>query len=355
VIGSELQRQNTMKTLTILPLLTGLTAATFALEADYAPPAPGSYSLPVIKAAADGALLDHKGRPVRLADLTLGRITVMSFIYTRCSDAKACPYATGVLLDLHRASAEDAELAEAMRLVSMSFDPVNDTPQRMADFSAIAEERPQAAPWHFVTAPSVRELAPVLAAYGQAVDKKRNASDPLGPLNHTLRVFLVDAAGCIRNIYSSGTLDLRLVLADVRTLMLESPPALTPAEAVNHPGETVKVSFKVESAAHVTDITDRDDPQPVEVLLLDGRNDGGPATPSELASVVVQIPVTAFGEFEARDAAELVRRFSGKTVTVAGEVRTEPHPLRHGGEGRAQSRVRMVVTDPSQIAIHSRP
>jgi hypothetical protein len=41
-------------------------------------------------------------------------------------------------------------------------------------------------------------------------------------LNHSLRVFLVDSAGNIRNIYSSGTLDLRLVLADVKTLMLES-------------------------------------------------------------------------------------------------------------------------------------
>jgi cytochrome oxidase Cu insertion factor (SCO1/SenC/PrrC family) len=40
--------------------------------------------------------------------------------------------------------------------------------------------------------------------------------------NHTLRVFLIDRDGNIRNIYSSGTLDPRLVLADVRTLMLES-------------------------------------------------------------------------------------------------------------------------------------
>jgi protein SCO1 len=41
------------------------------------------------------------------------------------------------------------------------------------------------------------------------------------PLNHTLRVYLIDQDGRIRNIYSSGTLDLRLVLADVKTLLLE--------------------------------------------------------------------------------------------------------------------------------------
>ena len=66
------------------------------------------------------------------------------------------------------------------------------------------------------------ELQPILAAYGQAVDKKQNPSDPTGPLNHTLRVLLIDAAGKIRNIYSSGTLDPRLLLADVRTLMIEA-------------------------------------------------------------------------------------------------------------------------------------
>ncbi len=54
------------------------------------------------------------------------------------------------------------------------------------------------------------------------MDQKQNPLDPTGPLNHTLRVFLIDRAGRIRNIYSSGTLDARLVLADVRTLMMES-------------------------------------------------------------------------------------------------------------------------------------
>ena len=40
-------------------------------------------------------------------------------------------------------------------------------------------------------------------------------------LYHILRVFLIDREGRIRNIYSSGTLDPRLVLADVKTLLLE--------------------------------------------------------------------------------------------------------------------------------------
>jgi hypothetical protein len=45
------------------------------------------------------------------------------------------------------------------------------------------------------------------------VDKRANASDPQGPLYHR--------EGRIRNICSSGTLDPRLVVADVKTLLLE--------------------------------------------------------------------------------------------------------------------------------------
>jgi len=186
---------------------------------DYEPPVPGSYALPVVKVAADGALLDSDGRSLNLRDLTHGRVTVLSFIYTRCAATKACPYATSVLGQLHLVSAEDKTLARNMRLVSMSFDPEYDTPQRLAAYSAYAEK--SGCEWRFVTAKSRADLDAILDAYGQAVDKRPNPADPQGPLYHTLRIFLIDRNGRIRNIYSSGTLDPRLIVADVKTLLLE--------------------------------------------------------------------------------------------------------------------------------------
>src|SRR5881296_3152727 len=74
---------------------------------DYAPPVPGSYALPVIKVAPDGAIINSARKALNLCELTRGRITVLSFIYTRCAAPKACPYATGVLYDLHALSADD--------------------------------------------------------------------------------------------------------------------------------------------------------------------------------------------------------------------------------------------------------
>ena len=188
---------------------------------DYDQPAPGSYSLPVVKVAPDGALLDSEGKSLNLRDLMHGRITLLSFIYTRCAAPKACPYATGVLSQIHDLSADDKTLAKSMRLVSLSFDPEYDTPQRLAAYSENVREQGSGCEWRFVTTKSRSELEPILAAYDQAVDRRQNPADPQGPLYHVLRVFLIDREGRIRNIYSSGTLDPRLVVADVKTLLLE--------------------------------------------------------------------------------------------------------------------------------------
>jgi cytochrome oxidase Cu insertion factor (SCO1/SenC/PrrC family) len=200
-------------------------------DSDYEAPAPGSYTLPVIKLAGDGEVVDSQNRSLPLRNLTHGRVTVMSFIYTRCAVARACPYATGVLMQLHQQSQDDPALAKGMRLVSISFDPAGDTPERMAAYSALARTNRPAAEWQFVTTRSQVQLQPILDAYGQAVDQRTNSNDPQGPLYHILRVFLIDSEGQVRNIYSSGTLDPRLILADVKTLLSESttsrskPPA----------------------------------------------------------------------------------------------------------------------------------
>jgi cytochrome oxidase Cu insertion factor (SCO1/SenC/PrrC family) len=200
---------------------TSAAAAPLTDGYEYAAPKPGTYSLPVVKKAADGEVIDPEGRPHHLRELIHGRVTVMSFIYTRCAAAKACPYATGVLMQLHRASEEDPALTKGLRLISMSFDPAGDTPERMKGYSALATSEKPRAEWFFLTTASQEKLSPILEAYGQAVGRKSNPLDPTGPLNHVLRVFLIDREGRIRNIYSSDTLDPRLVLADIKTLLAE--------------------------------------------------------------------------------------------------------------------------------------
>lgn len=183
--------------------------------------APGSYQLPPIKQAAGGVVLDDAGRRHDLSELLRGRTTVLAFIYTRCGDV--CPSATFDMSRLQDLAAQDRRLSSRMQLVTMSFDPEHDAPEVMREFAAQWRSADEAAPnWLFLTAPDLKTIAPVLAAYNQRVDRKSDAASPGGPLSHIFRAFLIDRGGMIRNIFSLDFFDPELVLNDVRTLLLES-------------------------------------------------------------------------------------------------------------------------------------
>jgi cytochrome oxidase Cu insertion factor (SCO1/SenC/PrrC family) len=188
-------------------------------EYDYEVPAPGSYQLPVLQPAADGTVIGTNGAPVSLHELMRGRVVVLSFIYTRCTDPKACMRATGVLSELQRLSREFPGLADRLLLLTLSFDPSYDSPEVMARYGRVSLAQGEGAEWLFLTTRNQSELAPLLEAYGQRVDKRKKA-DAYGPYYHPLRVYLIDQKQQVRNIYSFGLLDPRLVATDAQTLVL---------------------------------------------------------------------------------------------------------------------------------------
>lgn len=189
---------------------------------DYDPPEPGSYRLPAIKPAPDGRVLDARGRQRQLHELMDGRITVLAFIYTRCSDPQGCPLSLSLLYDLQYVARRDPEIGDNLRLLALSFDVEHDTPEVLADYAASGHGgHGEAGDLLFLTTPSQAVLGPILEAYDQPIGRKLDAADPFGPYTHQLRVFLIDPERRIRNIYSLGFLDPRLVATDIRTLLIE--------------------------------------------------------------------------------------------------------------------------------------
>jgi cytochrome oxidase Cu insertion factor (SCO1/SenC/PrrC family) len=196
-------------------------------EFDFDPPAPGSYRLPIIRAAADGRVLDTQGHSRSLHEVFDGKIVLLSFIYTRCTDARGCPLATAVLYKIFGGSRSDPELAANLRMLSLSFDPEHDTPEVMAGYRhGSSPEWSGGAEWLDLTTASNADLQPILTAYEQVVrrrvDEHGNPTDAFG---HQLRAYLIDRHQRIRNIYGLGFLDPRLLIADVRTLLAEEKAA----------------------------------------------------------------------------------------------------------------------------------
>jgi cytochrome oxidase Cu insertion factor (SCO1/SenC/PrrC family) len=189
-------------------------------EYDYDVPEPGTYELPVLKPAADGAVLGGDGKPVRLHNLGKGKIVILSFIYTRCTDPRACLRASGVLKQLQELTLAEPALTTNVLLLTLSFDPAHDTPEVMSRYGKVFSRKRGGADWLFLTTQDRDQLMPLLERYGQQVDAAKPGSAD-GPYNHPLRVYLIDGQKRIRNIYSYGLLDPRLVMTDVRTLMME--------------------------------------------------------------------------------------------------------------------------------------
>ena len=188
----------------------------------YTPPAVGSYQLPPITEASNGTVLLEDGTESRLFDLMGDRVVLFSFIYTRCNDINGCPLANAVFHKLQAKLQERPEIAQATRLLSMSFDPERDTPEVMKEFGQGLGGN--GVDWQFLTAQDRDTLQPILGDYGQYTIREYDESgEYTGDFAHMLRVFLIDRELRIRNIYSVAFLHADILINDLETLLLESP------------------------------------------------------------------------------------------------------------------------------------
>jgi protein SCO1/2 len=199
-------------------------AATATVQMDFVPPAPGSYELQRIMRAADGRVLDTEGKSHDLSRFTGGKVTLLSFIYSSCADPGGCPYAYMVFHQLQSRLARDPRLASQVRLVSLSFDPMRDTPEVLALYAGDNARAGRPVEWAFLTTDSVKDLLPILDGFGQDVflDIDPASGEHLGTYSHVLKVFLIDRDRMVREIYTTAYLMPDMVYNDIVTLLLEA-------------------------------------------------------------------------------------------------------------------------------------
>jgi protein SCO1 len=189
---------------------------------EFTPPEPGSYTLQHIQHAPDGTVQDAQGRLRPLAGVVTGKITLLSFFYTYCTDAFGCPFAYSTLVTLREQLLADPALAKRVRFVNISFDPAHDTPMQLRAYGGAFATDPRFE-WRFFTTPSVRTLLPLLDGFGQDVSVETDERGrPTRTRYHTLKMFLLDAAGEVREIYALDYLQPQVMLGDIRTLALEN-------------------------------------------------------------------------------------------------------------------------------------
>src|SRR5438477_3681320 len=92
---------------------------------------PQQPQLDVFGRAPDFALTDQTGVTFASASLA-GRVTLLDFVYTHCTDA--CPLLSATFQEAQRKLADDKLLGDRVMLVSLSVDPQHDTPAVLAEY-----------------------------------------------------------------------------------------------------------------------------------------------------------------------------------------------------------------------------
>ena len=186
----------------------------------FAAPVPGTYRLPQLGMAADGNVLDSAGHPLTLHHLIghSNKVVLLSFIYSTCSDVNGCPLATAVFHKLKNRLEKEPALARRLRLITLSFNPEHDTPERMKEYGEAFQGKD--VEWLFLTTRNEQALQPILRSYKQTVEKIYDAEGKFtNTFSHNLRVYLIDQHKQIRNIYNTELLHPDTLISDIQTLL----------------------------------------------------------------------------------------------------------------------------------------
>ena len=156
----------------------------------------------------DAAFVDQNGTK-RAFSAFKGSTVVLTFIYTRCPIPTFCP-----LMDRHFASLQQTLKADPamqrVQLLSISFDPITDTPAVLRKHARELKADPQR--WTFFTGD--RDVIDQFAArFGVSVSRSLN--DALD-ISHTLRTAIVDADGKLVKVYTGNEWTPDRVLADLK-------------------------------------------------------------------------------------------------------------------------------------------
>ncbi len=147
-------------------------------------------------------LTDQSGSAFSSSALA-GRVTLLDFIYTHCTDA--CPLMSATFQETQRKLADDGQLGSKIMLVSLSVDPQHDTPPVLAEYGQQFKADPSG--WKMLTG-DWDAVYDVVTGFKVATRPPRPPVDAPAPggteLTHTTAVVLIDPQLQVR-AYLDGT------------------------------------------------------------------------------------------------------------------------------------------------------
>jgi protein SCO1/2 len=171
------------------------------------------YHVPVPgDAVPDFKLRNQDGRAIYLGQFR-GKALLITFIYTRCPLPDFCPRVTRNFASIERQLAANPTLLGKTQLLCVSFDPVNDTPERLRAYAAtyIGSDASDAfAHWDFAV-----PQKPVLDEMAKFFDLGFTAAAD-STITHTLSTTLIGPDGKVIRFYPGNDWTVDEVLGDLK-------------------------------------------------------------------------------------------------------------------------------------------
>lgn len=128
-------------------------------------PAPAQNGSAAHNYFTDVVLVNQDGRPMKLyTDLIQGKVVIINSFFTTC--VSVCPPMTRNLEQVQQSLGE--RLGKEVYIISISVDPVTDTPPRLKEYATRFNARPG---WYFLTG-SKENVEFALRKIGQFVESK---------------------------------------------------------------------------------------------------------------------------------------------------------------------------------------
>jgi len=160
------------------------------------------------EAVPDAPFVDQDGK-ARPFSAFKGSTVVLTFIYTHCPLPQFCPLMDRQFQSIQKRVGATAALRDRVHLVTVSFDPANDTPEVLKAHARSLAADPDA--WTFLTGD--RDAIDRFAArFGVEVIR---AQDDPGNITHNLRTAIIDPDGRLVKVYIGNEWTPDQVLADL--------------------------------------------------------------------------------------------------------------------------------------------
>lgn len=181
------------------------------------PPAPDDRFAQIGTEIPDFELTNQDGKKISMRDFR-GKALAITFIYAQCPLPDYCIKMSTIFSDAANRIMADGEAVKNYRLLSISFDPARDTPEKLRSYGLGylgKGAKPDFTVWQLAVAPD-KEVKAIADFFGLRYEVDENDKTQI---NHSLRTAVISPEGKVTKIFPGNEWTVNDLIREMRTTL----------------------------------------------------------------------------------------------------------------------------------------